>query len=640
MPRRVRGLEATRLFESVAPRTYWCDHCRAPVVSGPRCPNCSHRVRLVYATQPRDLRPAYTRDVEETRKALAEAYGSRVVRRLMPYDGLYLLNKLQHYEAADELVSGGYVVGVRYYDTFKRRWRFRLSRYGAAIVLEESLPGYARSRRRLREGMVLGKEDLYELVEPNGDAEWVAVEDYYGVQGVAKLLPDGRLRVGSTWRRLRAPSKLRGRPFQDVVHVNRYALEEAEREAVEFLERELAERSGRAIATVSGGKDSTIAAYLAGLAGVREAVFVDTGLEHPETTGTAFKAAEKAGLQLHVLEAGDRFWRLVRVYGPPARDYRWCTRIVKLAVMARGLRELGVTRMVSITGQRAVESTTRAQAGRVAATGPPNPEGVMLAPIHYWSSLMEHLYIAFRSLPLHPLYTAGYERIGCFMCPTSRMPELLDFAERHPELWGRWQSVLEEWRRSHNLPREWIDYGLWRWRLQLPGDLRILLPRHGVDATVLSRALSTRASTVTVGGEWEVLLLDVEKVDTRRLAGLAKVLGYTSEERDGVLRLWKKDEKGELEVLVDERPGIRVVRGGRLALFDALCLVYMASTCSQGDCMLCTMICSRGAIRVDEAGPKVDTEKCSSCKKCVMICPATLRAKEALRQVESMLPRS
>jgi len=85
------------------------------------------------------------------------------------------------------------------------------------------------------------------------------------------------------------------------------------------------------------------------------------------------------------------------------------------------------------------------------------------------------MYIEMNKLEPNPLYYAGYERIGCFMCPASTLAELVLLEETHPDIWGKWLEVLEYWRRRLDLPREWIDYALWRWHA--PARYRTIMAR-------------------------------------------------------------------------------------------------------------------------------------------------------------------
>jgi len=634
--RRPRGLEATRVFASVAPRIYWCSSCGVPLLRA-RCPKCGGRGRPVDASLPRDVRPAYPRDVEELRRAIERSYGGRVASRLAPYlDGVYLLNRIQHYEAADEVFTAGYRVGVRFYDPFTYAWRFRVGGYGAAILLEEGLPGHAWVRGRLRRGAFIDSSMVEELVEPEGDAEWLAVGDEHGNVGVARMQERG-LRIQAVYGRLRAPKgRLWAAGMSTAVEVNKPVLEEMEEEAIGFLRREISGRSGAVVIAYGGGKDSTIAAHLAVMAGVRRAVYVDTGLEHPETLEMVEAVEDRLGLELEVFRAGNAFWETLPRMGPPARDYRWCTRIVKLSVMARGYRRLGYDRIIVVTGQRALESPARAAAGRVAETGPPNPRGVMLAPIQYWCSLAEHLYIALRGLPLHPLYREGFDRIGCYMCPTGRIPEFRVTMERHPELWGRWEGWLRRYASSRRLPAAWLRLHLWRWRSRAPGDLIVAARRRmGLDVrTVLEKAVGVPATVDTASRPPEVLILDANDPEPWRLEGFLHALGYETSSGDGVVEARRG---GRARIRIERGPRIRAW-GGFMVYADAVTAVYMASEClGEHVCRLCYYICPRGAVGF-QGGRAVIGGGCDACKKCIGICPVGLRAASTIRFLSRRFP--
>ncbi len=628
---RVRGKDASRLFRSAAGETRWCENCGVPVIAGDRCPACSEPARLIHAAYPRDLRPALGLDDKITREAVEMCYGRRVASRILPGpNGLILLNKVQHFEAGDEVIAFGVEVGVRYYDPLAGSWMFRLDRYGAAIVLAEGLPGYARLRVRLRRGDVVPRGSVEELVEPDGGAEWLAVEDRRGMQGVARLLGDGRLRIHKVWRRLRVPLRRRSRSYAEAVAVNKPLLEMLEEEAVGFLEHELRRHSGFSFVTVSGGKDSTAAASLAAEAGVREAFYTDTGVEHSETPGHAELVADKLGLDLTVCSAGNALWDNLARYGPPARDYRWCTRLLKLVPLARALRGRGASRVVVVTGQRAAESAQRASAGRVSRTGPPNPEGVMLAPIQWWTSLAVHMYLDYKGLPRHPLYMEGYERIGCYMCPASRLPELNHFAEKHPEEWSKWQGFIQGYARGHGLPEAWARLALWRWRYSYPSDLEHALRRLGLrPRELLAKALNVRAAACSLGDMVEVVPLDIQgPIALEDLKPLAKAAGFRATLYRGSLVL----ERSNARVTIDQRPALLLQEGDVRDLRDALRATYMAAECIQ--CSLCIYACTNGAIRVEEGRPRVDEEKCTSCGKCVAICPSAMKADEAVNYLK------
>ncbi len=199
----------------------------------------------------------------------------------------------------------------------------------------------------------------------------------------------------------------------------------------------------------------------------------------PETIETAIKTAEKAGLQLTILRAHDRFWRALRIYGSPTRDYRWCYKVVKLSLFGKHYREK-YGRILAIVGQRRYESPQRALADRLSPSGTIG-DGYVAAPIHEWINLEVFLYSILEKIPINPLYMKGYDRIGCYLCPTSRMAELELVQKNYPEYMIKWIKYLENYAETHSLPREWVELGLWRWRFRLPGEIRALSKRQGIN---------------------------------------------------------------------------------------------------------------------------------------------------------------
>ena len=634
MPKRPKGLEATRILSRYALDTYWCPSCNVPIIGKSVCPKCSSRCIYIPLSIPKDVRPAYEFDIKETYYAIASTYGSDVAKRLMPYEGLYLLNKIQHYEAADEVVSGGLVIGVRYYDTLSHKWLFRPDKHGALIIINDSLPGSAISKVKISEGAILSRSDVRIIEEPLDLAEWLVVKDPKGKIGIAKYIRGGKLRVSKVidTNKLSISDGIKGSTLELAIEVNRPIIEELEFEAKKFLSNYLSKLSGRPLIMLSGGKDSTITAFLASEVGIHEAVFLDTGIEHYETLRQIDELRSRLGLDIIELSAGNTFWRFLRRFGPPARDYRWCTRLVKLAIMAKEFRRLGISKVISITGQRALESPSRALADRVASTGPPNPDGYMLAPIHKWNSLLEHMFIHLKKLPLHKLYTLGFERIGCFLCPSSRLPELEVTSKTENELWNRWLSFLNNYSKRLGLHKVWIDAALWRWRFNYPGDLVSKLRSQGINMNeVLLKSLG-RIATIDPSTR-EVALLEVRSIDLSRLRVIAKVLGYTTELKDDELIL---RSNGKCLINVSSRGFVRVLRGGLEAFSDAVALIYMSSECLGTECSLCVYICDSNAIRISRY-PIVKGELCKSCKKCLRICPLVLKSRDVIIFVKRLL---
>ncbi|NIR15140.1 MAG: phosphoadenosine phosphosulfate reductase family protein, partial [Desulfobacterales bacterium] len=124
--------------------------------------------------------------------------------------------------------------------------------------------------------------------------------------------------------------------WEDAVNSNSKDLEVIEDEAISFIKRTAAKQDLPIVVGFSGGKDS-LATYLV----VEKAIdssppifFMDTGIELPETIEHIKEFAQSRKVSIIGQKAGDRFWESVDVFGPPARDFRWCCKVLKLGPAA------------------------------------------------------------------------------------------------------------------------------------------------------------------------------------------------------------------------------------------------------------------------------------------------------------------
>jgi phosphoadenosine phosphosulfate reductase len=601
---------------------YWHLDYRVLVV-GDEWP--SESVRRVHVTQPGDVRPALDHDVEIVRRAVEETVGRRAAAKLLP-PGLIYLNRIQAIDAADEVIAGGLLIGARIYDIYLRRWLFRPDRGSAQLIVEEALGYYARLKGRIHAGMIVEKSNVVEgELPPPG--YYVAVGDERGWYGVAKVTGAGKLRILKAWRGIR--NLERPKPGGDrwkLLEAMAGRLEELEKDAINFLNR--VKRLGEPMIAVSGGKDSTVAAALAVKAGIRRAYFFDTGIEFPETIETAAKVSETLGLDMMEISAGTAFWDALKIFGPPARDYRWCCKVVKFAPLAKALKPLVKTRLVTITGQRAFESTQRAKAGRLSPSATTGRKDLLAAPIQEWTSLEVYAYIWREKLPLNPIYEMGYERVGCYLCPTSRMAEIELARRRHPHLWGPWEEYLHQYARRRGLPAEWVEYGFWRWRFSYPAEIEYLARRLGLNPSKMIEKLASSYAAYSLeftrqGPCHRLNLIDV-RFEPRELLNLLSTTGLHERahtENDGTIVV--TDE--QLKVTVKLYPnGVLELCGtptsiGRTIAFvrKILAPTYMAGACY--GCEVCVAACPTGAMT---AAHTVDPSKCAHCANCTYICPA------------------
>jgi phosphoadenosine phosphosulfate reductase len=619
---RVKGVEATKLYRSIMKPVYWHLDYRVLVV-GDGWPRGS--VRRIRVTQPGDVRPALEHDVEVVRRALEESVGRRAAQRLLP-PGLIYLNRIQAIDAADEVIAGGLLIGARIYDIYMRRWLFRPDRGSAQLIVEEALGYYARLRGRIHAGMVVERSAVVEG-EPPPQGYYVAVVDERGWYGVAKVTSAGKLRILKAWPGVRSPERPGpGGDRRKLLEAMAGRLEELERDAVSFLER--VKRLGETMVAVSGGKDSTVAAALAVKAGIRRAYFFDTGIEFPETVETASRVAEALDLDMVEISAGTAFWDALKIFGPPARDYRWCCKVVKFAPLAKALKPLVKTRLVTVTGQRAFESTQRARAGRLSPSATTGRRDLLAAPIQEWTSLEVYAYIWREGLPLNPVYGMGYERVGCYLCPTSRMAEIELARKKHPHLWGPWEEYLYQYARRRGLPREWVEYGFWRWRFSYPAEIEYLARRLGLNPGKMIERLASSYAAYSLEFTWQgpchrLNLTDV-RFEPREVLNLLSTTGLHERARmeaDGTI------------VVVDEQLGVtvRLYPSGVMELCGnpksvrrtvafarrVLAPVYMAGSCY--GCEVCVAACPTGAMT---AAHTVDPSRCARCANCTYICPA------------------
>ncbi len=318
-------------------------------------------------------------------------------------------------------------LSVLAYEISRARARLRCSVgwNGSAYVFSHKLkPIYAEIEPYLDAFLALGegfRARLEELVGPIGGCALL-----YRLLGGHHLVYSGPDLVGE----LEVPDEglPRGRRVSDVVlevredrvvKANEEVLRVHERLAVEFLKahgREVDE----VFVPLSGGKDSTVALILAKEAlGAKRitAIYVDTGVDFPESGETARRIAAWLGVKLEEVYAPVK--EVLAKKGLPNHDNRWCTGL-KVEALKRRVRELASGKYALVVGDRDVESRARS------TRSPKRVEdgGLVLAPIKMWSTGLVQLYLKAKGAPLNPLYGEGFYRLGCYICPALRSWEV------------------------------------------------------------------------------------------------------------------------------------------------------------------------------------------------------------------------
>ncbi|MDK2372858.1 MAG: phosphoadenosine phosphosulfate reductase family protein [Candidatus Korarchaeota archaeon] len=542
-------------------RLYWSVQENVPVVSR-RC--AEREIRVVPTSKTSDPRPATSADLELLRRVVNEQFGSGTYNELIRSE-VVLFGRVPYLDTAYEVISDGGVLGHLFFDLYEMRWYFK--------PLEQSIDRIGHRMEFLRgkierRGDVVGYADDGPKFKLMGDGLAERVGDRYVVSRIFKPR-ESLLEEKSGWR--------------DVLRINEPCILAGESRAIRFIWR--ISRRGRVIVSFSGGKDSSALLEVVRRSGIDYLTyFNDTGLELPET----LSFVSEIGYDL-LGEAKDSFWSYVGKFGPPARDYRWCCKVIKLLPTYRTLRSLAPG--VTLVGQRRFESLARMRSQSIWRNRW-LPGFLTGAPINEWSALRTWLYLRLRSVHVNPLYEMGFERLGCYLCPASRLSEFTKIEERYPELWERWRAFLSRYASDNGLDECWIRYGAWRW-VDPPDKIRRLCS-----------SLRRPIMTARIGRD----IITMSPYDESRFLSLAPSIG----ELEG-----SSIEAMDYSITA-ERDRV-FFRGDPMAVLK---VGIRASKCA--GCGLCEEYCIVDAIQIVGGRATIDPGRCTSCGICNEVCPLTL----------------
>lgn len=608
---------------------FWCNKCNVPLLDD-ECGICYEKGARIYLTHPGDLRFASPHEDSIINDLILRSFGAN------PLSGkLILLNKIPGEDKTDEIIVDGLRFGIMRFDMLELVFRFDLMIEGAMALIDSGI------RKKFIEisskgGHLSGKNidgsEIFECSEDveKGDTVLVIAKNLRGfgvsyrpsseLKSQGQSIKVKKIDNGKAVFLSRTPSK------DEVIRANAPHMKRLVNDALNTI-RGIANqkefRDSSVYVLFSGGKDSLTTLDLT-RSSVKKPIkvfFANTGLEFPETIEFARDFCRKNNIELIEVEAGDAFWENLPSFGPPAKDFRWCCKVCKLAPINSVMEECtqGGRKCLTIDGKRRYESFARS---RIAPKeeNPFIPGQVSVFPIRNWRAIEVWLYIFYRRLKYNPLYDMGFERVGCWLCPSELSAEFYRFKELHPELFERWNRYLLDWAKEHGLSEEFIEHGFWRWK-SLPPKMLRLAEELGINTAAKGR--EEEFSIVVTGG--------ISPCKTGGYTMEGKVAGFMIEEARNIANMLGDNVFSEdLGVLLIRRDisSVKIFSSGHISVNagsreDALSLfentakqLIRAKKCTK--CGVCLKVCPVGAITLEPH--LLIGKECTRCGMCTEGC--------------------
>lgn len=618
-------LDRKRSFSPGTSELFWCKNCNLPLLSE-HCSICHGNGVRVPLSPPGDVRLCSRRGKELLKELFWQNWGAAEFLD----EGLILLNKIAGMDRRDQVILDGHHIATLWFDITSSRHRLDLEIAGAALLKDRATKNLVVCHDSLLKGHIKGKWLAKDQVisqppkSEEGDSLILKIGKFSGV-GIARSRNGGQaIRIKDITQRdiilHKSPTNL-----ENVILANEEHLKRLEREAIAEIRDYLSRNRLPVNISFSGGKDSLASLILARKLLFRiQVLFINTGLEFPETVEYVRDLCSSHKLRLQEIKGDCDFFEQVKSFGPPAKDYRWCCKTNKLGPMTAFLARQYPRGCVTIEGRRIYESFNRSTIKAV-EKNPYVPGQTMLSPIRNWRALEVMLYIHWNKEVPNPLYEEDYERIGCWLCPASLQSEFSRLKESHPDLYRRWSSCLEDWKEKNGLDRRYIDWGFWRWRRH-PAKMVEIAASHDIglaarEGTKKKIALQAVRGRSPCGLEYsiEAALSSPQNHPFSNVANALCMIGEVKYEEDMGAAVLKTD-KGRATVFANGH--IMVIAGKEEAnelLQNVVEVILRVELCTK--CGICIKNCSQGAITVQDT-LIVDQHRCNRCGKCGRGCIA------------------
>ncbi len=465
---------------------FWCHDCNVPVLAK-KCASCDGATQKVQITPPGDVRPAFENDIIEINKKAEEQFGAPLItdKRIV------LLNSVPGFDRFDEIIIDGVVAGALRFDVERLQLEFMPRLEGAVRIwgqnTQKSFVSVAEDAAQfILDGKSVLMPGVVDFDRTIKDGQEVIVTCGNRVIAVGKTRFSGKaaaaakkgmfvkVRKRAENGEMRIPEG--GQSRKKLLAANKGVIQCIESEALAFVKKTIESQDLPVVVSFSGGKDSLATLLLVRKVTEPKVLFVDTGIEFPETLDYVEKISEELNIQLLTAQAGDRFWRGIEVFGMSGRDCRWCCKVSKLGPVAKAASEHFPKGFLNFIGQRRYESEIRARSGQNWRNSW-LPKQLCASPIQNWTALHIWLYLFKEGARSNPLYERGFERIGCWVCPSSSLAEIHSFKALHPDMWQRFEGALL----SQGFTEDEVQFGFWRWQ-KLPKGQEHLKESLNVEA--------------------------------------------------------------------------------------------------------------------------------------------------------------
>jgi len=617
---------------------HWCEACNVPVL-GKKC-GCGKSTKKVEVTPPGDIRPAFNYDIKRINSVSEKQFNAP----LIPEGHLVVLNKAPYEDRMDEIIVDGEVLASLRFEIESCEWVLLPRLEGARRLFQ------GRDRKALKKWVVIDQAVVPFILEKgasvlapgvlDADPEIKKEDEVIVLNPAGEVICCGRARmtgkemreenhghaVKPRWSRNPEPqkTKLGGQTWEDAVKANEKILDGMIERSHAFIKNVAGSMDLKVSVSYSGGKDSLAVLQLVSESlDDYEIMFADTGLEFPETVENVKQVVEHYGKKLRTSSAGDAFWNSISIFGPPTMDTRWCCKICKLGPITRLIDENYEGGCLSFIGQRQYESHARSISKKV-WKNPWVGNQVGASPIQEWTALHIWLYLFRTKAPYNPAYEKGYDRMGCWLCPSSSLADFFQLEESHPDLAKKLNSHLLAYAEKMGLSPEWVKYGLWRYK-RYPRVLQKLAEKKEISLipsqeapTELHFEVATgyrpcKAGGISADGSFGQAI----DIETLKESGMLSPIGKASfiegaasvafrESRAQVFASGNVNGRSENETELK-----KLMRIVELSVRRALLC--------QG-CGVCVGHCEHNAIEMKEKKVRIK-ENCIHCGACIEVCP-------------------